>query len=269
MRVLDMEDIKKVELGTLTRIDTVCKENGLRYYICGGTLLGAVRHKGFIPWDDDIDLLMPRPDFERLLELMAEDERYLAVSPLSDGCYYNFAKIVDRETTLTEFSVKPIPGMGVYVDIFPLDGLPEDERERNKQFRRLHKLRDKMFWFAHWRPKFRKNLFALLKSYYIYYIRNKCTRLGDLQREYIELANRYNYETAAYVYASGGAYLKKDIFPKEIFADTVQLEFEGRLFSAPAAWDAYLKQLYGDYMQLPPVENRVSRHDFEARYKEK
>lgn len=269
MKLIENEEIKRIELDILTRIDEVCQENGLKYFLCGGTLLGAVRHKGFIPWDDDIDIFMPRSDYEILLKIFENEESYAALSPFNEGYYYNFTKIVDKRTELKELGCIPFEDMGVYVDVFPLDGMPSESSDVNRHYKRLNYIRNMIFSFAMKKPKIRKNIFALFKSIYIYYIRNRLVKLGNLQNKYKAVAKEYSYESSDYVYATGGAYGKKEIFSKKIFDNTVKLEFEGKYFNAPGDWDGYLKQLYGDYMQLPPIEKRVSHHNFEASYREK
>lgn len=268
MEIIENETLKKIELGILIHIDEICRKNDLKYFLCGGTLLGAVRHKGFIPWDDDIDIAMPRPDYDKFLKLMRNDEKYLALSPLDDGYYYNFAKVVDKSTKLAEIGYRNIYGLGVHVDVFPLEGMPDGNCGNVRHFKRLNSLRIKIASFAYLKPKIRKNLFAYFKSLYIYYVRNKRLKLIDLQKKYDALAKKYDYEKSDYVYATGGAYGERDIFSKKFFENTVQLEFEGLYFSAPAEWDDYLKQLYGNYMELPPTEKRVAHHNFKATYME-
>lgn len=267
MKKLELADVKQIELDILIYLDQVCKKHNLRYFLCGGTMLGAVRHKGFIPWDDDIDILMPRPDYKQLIEILKKEHgRYTVCDTKDEGYYYNFAKVVDSKTKLVENGHNLIANMGVYVDIFPLDGMPSDPKEREEHFKQLDKLRKRINTFSFTKPKLCKNIFFYIKKYAIY-IKNKYSDLGNVQQAYEQLAEQYAYDESEFLYATGGAYGAKEIFKKEIFAKSVQLEFEGHFFPAPAAFDTYLKQLYNDYLQLPPVEKRVTHHNFDAWYK--
>lgn len=269
MKEISLEELKKIELDILTYIDQVCKENNLRYFLCGGTLLGAIRHQGFIPWDDDIDICMPRLDYERFIEIVKEaDSKYKIFSPGQEGYYYNFSKVIDSETELNEYYYKPIENLGVYVDVFPVEGMPSDEAVRKQHFDKLYALRKRINSFSLVRPRIRKNLVKYVQSL-ILYAKNKKSSLSKFQREYKELANLYNYDEAEYVYMSGGAYAKKEMFPKAFIDNYETRVFEKREFNTIKDYDAYLTQLYGNYMQLPPKEKQITHHAFVARYKKK
>ena len=166
MREIQFEEMKKIELNILIYFTEVCEENNLRYYLGGGTLLGAVRHKGFIPWDDDIDVMMPRPDFQKLLSLSINNENYNIIKPGTAGYYYNFAKLVDTRTILEEKGIKRIDGLGVYIDIFPLDGMPETPDARKKRFKELNSIRKRINNTCLLKPKFHRNPFAYLNACY-------------------------------------------------------------------------------------------------------
>ena len=267
MKAICLEKLKQIELDILIYIDQVCKENNLRYFLCGGTLLGAIRHKGFIPWDDDIDICMPRPDYDRLIEILRDtNNKYRILSPKQEKYYYNFSKVVDSETILYEYNYQPIENMGVYIDIFPLEGMPTDDFECKKHFNVLNKLRKRINSFAWLKPRIGKNLINYVKRLTLYN-QNKKISISQFQKKYESIAKQYNYDKSEYVYATGGAYGSKDIFLREFFSRGLNVEFEGNFFTAPSSWDLYLTQLYGDYMQLPPIDKRVSNHNYKAVYK--
>lgn len=259
MREIQFEEMKKIELNILIYFTEVCKENNLRYYLGGGTLLGAVRHKGFIPWDDDIDVMMPRPDFQKLLSLSINNENYNIIKPGTAGYYYNFAKLVDTRTILEEKGIKLIDGLGVYIDIFPLDGMPETPDARKKRFKELNSIRKRINNTCLLRPKFHRNPFAYLNACRIYNS-NKYIDLPSLQKKYLDSALKNSFDDSEFVFAAGGAYGTRDIFPGKWFEKEIELQFENLSVKAFNGYDFYLTQLYGDYMTLPPEDKRVTPH---------
>lgn len=259
MREIQFEEMKKIELNILIYFTEVCKENNLRYYLGGGTLLGAVRHKGFIPWDDDIDVMMPRPDFQKLLSLSINNENYNIIKPGTAGYYYNFAKLVDTRTILEEKGIKVIDGLGVYIDIFPLDGMPETPDARKKRFKELNSIRKRINNTCLLKPKFHRNPFAYLNACRIYNS-NKNIDLSSLQKKYLDSALKNSFDDSEFVFAAGGAYGARDIFPGKWFEKEIELQFENLSVKAFNGYDFYLTQLYGDYMTLPPEDKRVTPH---------
>lgn len=259
MREIQFEEMKKIELNILIYFTEVCEENNLRYYLGGGTLLGAVRHKGFIPWDDDIDVMMPRPDFQKLLSLSINNENYNIIKPESVGYYYNFAKLVDTRTILEEKGIKRIDGLGVYIDIFPLDGMPETPDARKKRFKELNSIRKRINNTCLLKPKFHRNPFAYLNACRIYNS-NKNIDLSSLQKKYLDSALKNSFDDSEFVFAAGGAYGDRDIFPGKWFEKEIELQFENLSVKAFNGYDFYLTQLYGDYMTLPPEDKRVTPH---------
>lgn len=259
MREIQFEEMKRIELNILIYFTEVCEENNLRYYLGGGTLLGAVRHKGFIPWDDDIDVMMPRPDFQKLLSLSINNENYNIIKPGTAGYYYNFAKLVDTRTILEEKGIKIIDGLGVYIDIFPLDGMPETPDARKKRFKELNSIRKRINNTCLLKPKFHRNPFAYLNACRIYNS-NKNIDLSSLQKKYLDSALKNSFDDSEFVFAAGGAYGARDIFPGKWFEKEIELQFENLSVKAFNGYDFYLTQLYGDYMTLPPEDKRVTPH---------
>lgn len=268
-------DIKKVKdrwnatiLDILKAFMQICDRHGLRYYCCAGTAIGAVRHHGIIPWDDDIDVIMPRPDYDRLLEIAKVEDfgKYEIISPYSDPTYpLFFSKLSDRTTTLIEERERPCV-IGLYVDIFPLDAT-DDDVEKAKMLKAkytkiinrlnaisthnsfgeyIHLLTDTKEWgrfviktiafFC--RPKVRRHLLAQME----------------------EISHRYDYDKARNVQVYTGSYGYKEIFPKEWLGEGKMFPFEDIEVPLPQEYDKYLRHFFGDYMQFPPVEQRVEKH---------
>lgn len=256
-------ELKQIELDILRKVHQFCKENGITYFLCGGTLLGAVRHGGFIPWDDDIDLYMPRPDYERFLEMFS-NQQYLKVLsfPASPGYYLPFAKVCDTRTVVEETIVKSIPGCGVYIDIFPLDGL-SDKRKTAKSIIRRNRRYMALNGIAGGNPSKIDGMKALIKRG----IQTVVPR-SMLVRRIDRNSKRYTYVDSDYVGVAFGFYGEREIHNKSVFSNQVEIEFEKKMLYGPNDPDAYLLALYGDYMKLPPVEKRVTHHSFKAFWKD-
>jgi lipopolysaccharide cholinephosphotransferase len=253
----DIGELQRKITGNLVELDRVCREHGLTYYLWAGTMLGAVRHKGFIPWDDDIDVAMPRPDYERLMahwkEWMAAP--YEVIAPESDGRYpYPFAKVEDVTTTVMErpdFDYME----GVYVDIFPLDGFPADKGEQQRHYRRWKLWRHLLFMRC--RDPYKHGHGP--RSWFPWLI-HRVFSLSWLQRKVRKLMTRYDFEQAECIIAYDDNGIDA-LFPKHLFGETKMYDFEGGQYPGLARADEYLTINFGsDYMQLPPVEKRVQHH---------
>ncbi len=255
-------------IDVLREFTSICRANGLRWFCCGGTAIGAVRHGGMIPWDDDIDVFMPRPDYDRFMQIATCTDlgNYELVTPYNDSTYPQyFAKLCNRNTTLQE--VADVPSVhGLYIDIFPIDGAPGDIAEAQALERRFRKIKNKLEAISthntfgqylslltdhsKWGRFARKTIGFLFREQY----RQRLLAQMDA------ISYRYDYETATLVAVYCGSYGEKEVFSKEWLDGTVQFQFEGITVDLPSGYDAYLRQYYGDYMQLPPEEKRVSHH---------
>lgn len=259
--ISNLQDLQTIELDILDYIADFCETNHLRYFLIGGTLLGAVRHHGFIPWDNDIDICMPRPDYDRLGQLMDSqaDSIYRLLRVNNKNNYFApYFKLTDTRTYLVETDTPyRMDEMGAFIDIFPVDGICSDfvkaERIRftvDKWSRRISRATPefeglglqekikKMIMVAMFRPLGRANLLKLL---------------SDVMRQ-------YPYDQSDYVVSTFGLRGKKEIVDCGIFSDHVFLEFEKKQYRAPIGYDTYLKRMYGNYMELPPVEERFQPH---------
>lgn len=258
---------KEKLIQLLKKFNTFCSENNLTYYAGYGTVIGAVRHKGLIPWDDDIDVYMPRKDYERFKNLQTKANKFDCRIEKYENKGFNamFSKFVDSTTTLWELDIHPYV-IGVYIDVFPLDECNNDA----VQILELQKKLKRHFW-------------GYLRIHYGTSFSNICNSLK--RRDWHSafgylcsiLTTGFNEEKNYHIFAKTekslaenkdgemlvsllGPYGAKELYKKEWFAEQLWVEYEEIIIPIPSGYDDYLKQLYGDYMQFPPIEKRVSHH---------
>ena len=256
MKRLTSKEIQTLELEILIEFDRICKLHGLRYYLAGGTLLGAIRHKGFIPWDDDIDICMPRKEYIKFLSMSDQLPKHLEVrSNLKNNFVFPFTKLINLDTRIELNLTHGNTDDHLWVDVFPVDGLPDDIEEvstiytKCNFYRTILGLNDARL--GEGLTTFRKYMKYLLKPIACIYGSKRCT--DNIER----IAAMYPYDEAKYVgVITWGLYGVGERMLKSEFEKAVEVEFEGQKFPTFSCWDSYLKGLYGDYMQLPPVEKR-------------
>lgn len=243
---------------------TFCTENNLCYYVIGGTMLGAVRHHGFIPWDDDIDIGMPRKDYRCLAELMGNEhnQRYVLETPYSDNkdFFYTMSKLYDTKTTLVENTRYKIK-RGIYLDIFPLDGMGKTKEEAKNFFSDIKRRRLFLLTLTTGIRKGRgkcKNAAVLFLRIIPDFILNKKKMLHDLEQRCAEK----DYDDCAFVGVLMGNWLEKEIMPKCYFGTPTKYQFGTSTVMGVEKYDEYLTALYGNWRQLPPEDKRQSHHDF-------
>lgn len=255
-QITDVQELRSIQLAALDKIAAFCDANGINYSLSSGTLIGAVRHKGYIPWDDDIDLYMLRSDYERFLDTFKdEDGVYSVVSErMGTSYYYPFAKVVDTRTVVHEDEVEGFD-IGVWVDIFPIDYVAEDKKKRNVQFR-LNNIFNKM-----WRCKIDRNNPLRTHSSYLFY------KYFPLSATMVQrLRNRLVFNQPQSALVSNLSCMNHRYFPARYMQEFIMLPFEDKQYKAMAAYDEYLTTTYGDYMTLPPEDQRV-HHEFRAFWK--
>ncbi len=254
--------IKLLEM--LRWFDGFCRENQLRYYAVGGTLLGAVRHGGFIPWDDDIDLAMPRKDYEKLQSLMGDKrlDNYLLESPKTadDSFCYPFCKLYDTTTTLIEHKRKPLK-RGVFLDIFPLDGVGNDLEEGKRRLRRILK---QYYFYISLIGGIRKGR-SVFKNAVVLAARIIPKRIVNPTQVRIKLDRmcaQDDFDRSLWVGNLLGAWGERELVSRTIIGVPVGYPFENMTVMGVERYDEYLTNIYGDWRQLPPKEKQVTHHDF-------
>ncbi|MCM1368567.1 MAG: LicD family protein [Roseburia sp.] len=264
-----MTEVQKVILEIFKEIDKICRDNNIKYYAIGGTCIGAVRHQGFIPWDDDLDIAIPIEDYDRFLDIAEKTlPDHLKVYTNKNIRHYTnlFNKIIDERTTFIENSQIKYPDTykGVFVDIMPLCGLPADPKQRQKFIKRLKRYsalnilrRDhKSSWKRRIGSLFGWVLSVLPYNYF-------SEKIYKLYRSYP--LNEAEY--TGYVWHSDS--VDRLTFPKEFFKEAVFMPFEDASISCPADYHDYLTQQFGDYMVIPPETEQVTHNgivDLEKSY---
>lgn len=262
MKKLCLREIKETELGILLHFRDFCYENNITFYLSNGTLLGAIKYNGFIPWDDDVDVLVPRADYDRLIKLYCDTSKYKLFSIERNKRFgYPFAKLCDMTTVKEEANLKNVASQGLDIDIFPLDAWNDNLNLAKKEVKKIY-----------------KNMYLLnlvksekidspnpIKRFVIAVIMLFCKLLGSKYfiKRMIKVSNSQS-NTEYLGCKSWCIYGEREIITAEVFSNTIEVEFEGERFPAPSGYDRYLRSLYGDYEQEPPPEKQKTHHQFTA-----
>ena len=258
---------KKLLLDLLSWLSSFCEKNQIRWYCSYGTVLGAVRHKGFIPWDDDIDVMMPRPDYEQFLNLIESDkqDQVEVITCFNQKNYSNLhSKICLKNTTLIEMVNQPFVE-GLYVDVFPLDGCSRDEKVFRHQMKRIRRLS--------WAFEATSVPFSLkttvkylieghlhvLRSIPYYLIKPFLSR-NRIIAQIEDLCKKNCYEKSEYVVSFFGSYGYNERLKKDWIGEGCKTSFESLQVIIPSDYHEYLTHYYNNYMELPPISKRQSHH---------
>lgn len=263
---MEKELLRKVQLTQLEiakEIRRVCDENGIHYFLACGTFLGAVRHQGFIPWDDDMDIGMLRSDYEKFCRIAPQklQPQYCLQTWYTDPNYsLPFGKVVKRGTVYLESKkTRRLKENGFYVDIFPYDYVPEDSADRDSYAAKLLNIYRVKLMKSRYQPWMEEDRIVWKKriGYLYYQLQSLFSSQNELARSYDALAVSIHNSP---VMVEQGALPKPYYFGSEMFEDFADYTFEGETFKGLKDYDAYLKVLYGNYMQLPPEDQRENRH---------
>ena len=268
LRGSEITEWKSIITDVLSEFQGICQRNGLTYYAIGGTAIGAVRHQGIIPWDDDIDVGMPRPDFDRFLEICQTTDlgNYeLVTAETHPGYNLPFPKFCNRSTTLIERKDVPCV-IGLFIDVFPIDSTSDDTRKVQTLVRRYRKLMNRheavcthstfgeyirLLASPHEWGRFVYKTFGFffrrpMKRYFL--------------RRMDAICHQYPYGSTNHVINYGGSYGMRELFDRSLLDGTVTMPFENITIELMSGYDKYLRGIYGEYMQFPPEEERIAHH---------
>lgn len=264
MNPLTLNEIKQIELQLLKRFDGFCRQHGIRYFLSNGTLLGAVKYNGFIPWDDDVDVLVPREDYDRLIAIFPDGDGARLVSYERDPEYlFPFAKLCDTSTVKEEGGLNNGIVLGVNMDVFPLDAWNDDLKKARREAKQIRRQMLFLGLTKRERADSKNRIKYMIKTVLMRHCKKKggrhyIKRISDLCSRRAEKGARYLGCKAWCIYG------EREIIPADVFEDTVEIGFEDERFPAPIGYDAYLRSLYGDYRKDPPVEKQKTHHNFTA-----
>lgn len=262
-KALTQQEVRKIQLKSLEILlyfKKICDENNLTFYLCGGCCIGSVRHSGFIPWDDDIDVFMPRKDYNKLQKIwnkVADAKKYSCCE--AEGRRNLVVNISDNNTTyINELQADMDVNHGLMIDIIPLDGCPSESLKRKMQ----------IFWalvyslyITQIAPRNHGNLTKIIGGLMlaIIPIKGMRTRIWKFAEKRM---TQYDIDDCEYIteLCSGTTYMKNK-YPKKLFSGVLYKEFEGYLMPVPKGYDEYLKMVFGNYMELPPENQRIPKHD--------
>jgi len=269
-KCLNLEEIQKHSVEILYALDEICRQEGIKYFLAYGTLLGAVRHNGFIPWDDDIDVQMPREDYDRFEEYcINHSEELYPLALFSQKTVSNYPYVIDRLCD-TRYSIRRDDyedcGMGLFVDIYPLDGMGNTINEAVSIERRVHPLSS---MFCQSSKKYirigrtRKKWKIIAK--YLTFNYSKIKGKSYFGEKIDAISKEHNYDDSEYVgCVVWRTYGKRDIYRKEWMDELIEHKFEDKMLMIPKHYDSILSQIYGDYMTMPPAEKRNPHHFYKA-----
>lgn len=264
---LKMEEIQRVSLEILKKITTICESQNFRYTLAYGTLIGAIRHKGFIPWDDDIDIQMPRPDYESFIKYMVKhpidnlkvyNHKYVKNYPLG------ISRIADDRYEIIGDIASEHCSMGIFVDVYPIDGLGNTYENAKSAYEKTDKRRADLLRIIN-KKQSKITIYSLFKNprFTISTIKLKILGLSHIQQALEQASSMYNFSQYEYVGIPNWNWIRL-VYKREWYEEFIKWPFEDGIFYISKYYDNILRAEYGDYMQLPPVEKRIYHHGYKA-----
>lgn len=253
---IGFDEFKSIQLSIMDQIHSFCIENDIRYSLAFGTLIGAVRHKGYIPWDDDIDIVMRRDDYERFASSFHADNCQLLDTRKSEVCIESIIKVVRTNTIVKS----PLHGgvlWGVFVDVFPIDGIPSDYKDYCLRIQSL-RLRQRVVC-PFYRVVGKNRTWWFIKYLIKRMMHPKLPSILNIKESIDAMLSSHKIENSCYA----GMVISGDTnapVPPQVFEEFISLPFEGREYMAVKNYDLWLTRLFGDYMTPPPEEQRVPGH---------
>lgn len=249
-----MTDLQTTILDIYKEFKKICDKYNLQYFATGGTAIGAVRHKGFIPWDDDLDIDMPASDYIKFLDIAKRElpDNLKVFNGLENKADYVFCKIHNTSTMLTTSILinSPQSYTGVFIDIFPLSGMPNNNKKREEFEKQQIKAIRKLY--------FKK---ILSEGDYIKEFGSKSPAEQVLVNDYVETLTKYDFWAATYVRRAGSTMMEQSCFQREWYDDHIEMSFEDTTVRLPMGYKYQLSKRFGNYMKMPPIGERVSIHN--------
>lgn len=264
MKSITFEESKLILLDTLRSIDKCCRENNINYSIAWGTMIGAIRHKGFIPWDDDVDLMMSRKDYNKFIEVYS-DPKFKIYTPSRDkNCIQLLTKVYRKDTKVIFDYYKKESPYGLWISIFPYDNAPDEglrgwERTRSFLLKLYH---IKITRLLDTDSIFRKVSKLLLKAFVMPF------SSFYLEKKIEKHLSKYNDQRTKYIsiWDSDRFFIHYKYFPSELFDEYIDVEFSESKCRIIKEYDKFLRIYYGNYMELPPESERIAKHKYIAYY---
>lgn len=268
-KTISLNELKQLQLDILVKVHDFCEKNKIDYFLSYGTLIGAIRHKGYIPWDDDIDIEMTRPNYDRFITTFngAYPELEVFAPELNESYYAPYANVCDNRTILEEKGINHNGcHLGIKIDIFPIDGLPSDANLYKRMYKKARLYNSLLVYNQRMFSQcLHGNLFHQLK-HCLKWVIARIIPHSLIQKWIYNLSTSYDYKTAPKAGLIAFTPIKQPI-DKCCFEHYIKVEFEGKFFYTIRDYDLYLRHIYGDYLKLPPIEERIPHHNFYATWK--